>query len=136
MTNMTPKILIIEDAADQIKPIVEMLEYRGFEVIFAENGLDGIAKAIKYQPDLIVVDLLLVERGDEIDGFEVIKVIRNTQEIKGVGILAWTGHFVSGQHEIQALRVGADDFIRKDVDFGLFEARLEALLRRIRRNLI
>lgn len=128
---MAHKILIIEDVDEQVKPIIQMLEYRGYEVITAQNGIDGVVKADKHRPDLVIVDLLLVERGDEADGYEVIKTIRNTPEIASIAILAWTGHFVRGQDEIQALRAGADDFVRKDVDFGLLEAHIEALLRRV-----
>jgi len=131
---MPDKILIIEDVDDQVKPVIQMLEYRRYEVVTAQNGLDGVAHAIKHLPDLVIVDLLLVERGDATDGYEVIRVIRETPEIAAIGILAWTGHFVRGQDEIQALRAGADDFVRKDVDFGLLEARIEALLRRVRRS--
>ncbi len=130
---MAVKILIIEDVDDQVRPVIQLLQYRGYEVITAQNGLDGVANAVRYGPDLVIVDLLLVERGDATDGYEVIKVIRDTPEIGSVGILAWTGHFVRGQDEIQALRAGADDFVRKDVDFGLLEARIEALLRRAKR---
>jgi two-component system alkaline phosphatase synthesis response regulator PhoP len=127
---MAYKILIIEDLDDMVKPILQMLEYRGYEVITAQNGIDGVAQAIKHKPDLVIVDLLLVERGGEVSGFEAIKAIRGTPEIASIGILAWTSHFVRGQDEIQALRAGADDFVRKDVDFGVLEARIEALLRR------
>jgi len=127
---MSYKILIIEDVNIDVKPIMQTLEHSGFEVITAENGLDGIAKAIKNKPDIVIVDLLLVERGDETDGFDVIKVIRSTPEIAQIGILAWTSHFVRGQDEILALRSGADDFVRKDIDFGVLEARISALVRR------
>lgn len=129
---MAYKILIIEDEADQAKPIIQMLEYRGYKVFPSQNGISGLAKAVELRPDLVIVDLLLVEHGDEADGYDVIEAIRNTPEIASIGIIAWTIHFVSGQHEIRALRVGADDFVRKDVEFGVLEARIERLLKRIK----
>jgi two-component system alkaline phosphatase synthesis response regulator PhoP len=131
---MAHKILIIEDIDDMVKPIIQMLEYRGYEVLTAQNGLDGVAQAIKHRPDLVIVDLLLVERGDDVTGYQAIEMIRGTPEISSIGILAWTSHFVRGQDEIQALRAGADDFVRKDVEFGVLEARIEALLRRVART--
>lgn len=131
---MAHKLLIIEDAADEEKPIIQMLEYKEYVILTAHNGLDGVAKVIKHQPDLVIIDLLLVERGDETDGYDVIRVIRKTPEIASVGIIAWTSHFVRGQDEILALRTGADDFVRKDVEFGVLEARIEALLRRVKQT--
>jgi DNA-binding response OmpR family regulator len=127
------RILVIEDEERQSKPFVKMLEYREYEVIVAFNGLDGVALAVKHTPDLVIVDLLLVQRGDQMDGYDVIRTLRNTAETCNMGIVAWTGHFVDGQDEIRALREGADDFMSKEVEFGLLEARIEALLRRLSR---
>lgn len=128
---MPHKILVIEDDPDQSKPFIELLRYRGYDIVPADNGIDGVAKAVKHQPDLVIVDLLLVQRGDQMDGYEVIKVLRGTQETLNVRILAWTGHFVKKEDEIRALRAGADDYVSKDSEFGLLEARIEALLRRV-----
>jgi DNA-binding response OmpR family regulator len=133
---MSHVILVIEDDPEQSKPFTQMLKYRGYEVLHAFNGIDGLAKAIKFRPQLVIVDLLLVQRGDEMDGYDVIRAIRNTSEIKDVGILAWTGHYVDGNDEIRVLRTGADDYVTKDVEFGALEARIEALLRRITRTKI
>lgn len=131
---MPAKILIIEDNSGQSKPLIQMLTYRGFEIIHAANGIDGCAKAIAALPDLVIIDLLLVERGDEMDGYEVINVLRNTKQTAKVAILAWTGHFVERKDEIRVLRAGADDYLSKDAEIGVLEARIEALLRRIGRG--
>jgi DNA-binding response OmpR family regulator len=131
---MPYKVLVIEDDPDQSRPFVQMLKYRGYEVLTAYNGIDGVAQAIKHHPDLVIVDLLLVQRGDEMDGYDVIHALRETPETVNVGILAWTGHFVEQRDEIRALRAGADDYVAKDAEFGLLEARVEALLRRVLRT--
>ncbi len=131
---MAHKILLIEDDPDQSRPFTQMLRYRGYEILTAYNGVDGVAKAIQQHPHLVIVDLLLVQRGDEMDGFDVIQALRNTPPTAHVGILAWSGHFVERSDEIRALRAGADDYVSKDSEFGLLEARLEALLRRISRS--
>jgi DNA-binding response OmpR family regulator len=131
---MPYKILVIEDDPDQSKPFIQLLEYRGYEILNAYNGIDGVAKAIEHRPDLVIVDLLLVQRGDEMDGYDVIQALRNTPDIANIGILAWTGHFVNPKDEIRALRAGADDYVSKDAEFGLLEARIEALLRRVSRS--
>jgi DNA-binding response OmpR family regulator len=131
---MAHRIVVIEDDHSQSKPFIKLLEYRGYDVLHAYNGVDGIALIIRQKPDLVIVDLLLVKRGDSMDGYDVIQVLRNTSETEAVGILAWTSHFVERQDEIRALRAGADDFITKDAEYGLLEARIEALLRRIKRG--
>ena len=131
---MTFKILVIEDDPDQSRPFMQMLKYRGYDVLTAYNGIDGVAKAISYHPALVIVDLLLVQRGDEMDGYDVIQALKNTPETASIGIMAWTGHFVEGSDEIRALRAGADDYVSKDSEFGLLEARIEALLRRVART--
>lgn len=128
---MAHRILVIEDDPDQSKPFIELLRYRGYDIVPADNGIDGVAKAVKHQPDLVIVDLLLVQRGDQMDGYEVIRVLRSSPETMDVRILAWTGHFVKREDEIRALRAGADDYVSKDSEFGLLEARIEALLRRV-----
>jgi two-component system OmpR family response regulator len=131
---MSYKIIVIEDDVEQSKPFIETLVHnKDYEISHAFNGIDGVAAAVKDPPDLVIVDLLLVQRGDEMNGFEVIRTIRNAAETEAIGILAWTGHFVMRQDEIRALRAGADDFVNKDADFAVIEARIEAILRRVTR---
>jgi DNA-binding response OmpR family regulator len=131
---MSQKILVVEDEAEQAKPFISLLSYKGYEIIHAENGVDAIALALKERPSLAIIDLLVVRRGDEMDGYDLIHQLRETEETKNVAILAWTGHFVQRQDEIRALRAGADDYVSKDVEFGVIEARIEALLRRTARS--
>ena len=126
-------ILLVEDSQEQARPFQQLLEHRGYAITVAENGPQAIAAAQAGQPELVIVDLLLVERGDRMDGYQVIQELRARASTKTVGILAWTGHYVRAQDEIRALRLGADAFVSKDVEYGVLEARIEALIRR-RRN--
>lgn len=131
---MPCSILVIEDDREQSKPFIQMLKFKGYSVLHAYNGIDGMAKAIKSPPDLVIVDLLLVEKGDEMDGYDVIQALRETNETEGVGIIAWTSVFVDEKDQIRALLAGADDFVPKSLEFGVLEARIEALVRRLRRE--
>jgi DNA-binding response OmpR family regulator len=124
-------ILVVEDDAEQAKPFLDLLRFKGYRVVAAENGIDAVALAIQHKPDLVIVDLLLVLRGKELDGYNVIQALRSHAETEKVGILAWTSHFVKEADHIRALRTGADDFIAKDLEFGVLEARIDALLRRV-----
>ena len=129
---MLGRLLIVEDHQEESVPFRELLLFKGYDVIVCENGLDALAIAVEQKPDLIIVDLLLALRGDDLDGYEVIKRLRTVPTTRRIGILAWTSHFVKDKDQIRALRSGADDFVTKDVETGVLEARIEALLRRVR----
>lgn len=129
---MKTRILLVEDDGEQSRPLTQMLGYRGYEVTSACNGKDGVALAVANPPDLVIVDLLLFLRGDEMDGFDVIQALRRHPTTAQLAILAWTGHFVQSTDWIRALRSGADDYVTKDVEFGILEAKIEAILRRTR----
>ena len=132
MTNLKGKILLIEDEIEESEPLKDLLEDDGYEVQIAVNGIDGIEKAINFQPDVIIMDMLLVQLGDMMDGFEVIKRLRSIETTKKLGIISWTKHYVTTMEEKRALQKGADDFLRKDVEYGVLEARIKALIRRQR----
>jgi DNA-binding response OmpR family regulator len=129
---MLGKILLIEDEPAQSKALKLLLEYRGFEVECTANWEETCVKLLSFHPVLAIVDLLLIGPHD---GFEVIGFLRASR-FADIAIMASTSHFVNSRDEILALRAGADDFVRKDADFGLIEARIEALLRRLARSAI
>jgi two-component system, cell cycle response regulator DivK len=107
------KILYVEDNDDNfymLKMRFELLD--GFEVIFAENGEEGCAKAAAEHPDLILMDLDL----PVIDGWEATRRLKNNPATKQIPIIALTAHAMSGSRE-KALAVGCDDFDTKPVDF-------------------
>ena len=131
---MTKRILVIEDRQKEAKPIMQLLVFSGYTVIHAYNGVDGLALAAAEHPDLVLVDLLLVERGDSLTGYEVIERLRAVPATAQVGIIAWTSQLVEEKDAILALRIGADDYITKESAFGVLEARIEALLRRTSRT--
>ncbi|BCB76799.1 hypothetical protein GCM10022251_49420 [Phytohabitans flavus] len=127
------RILLVEDDGSQAKPFSQMLEYRGYTVRWAQDIVSATRIAREFDPHLVIVDLLLVSTEAEADGFDVITTLRSASfATQAFGIMVWTSHFVNAKDEIRALRSGADEYLRKDAEFGLIEARLEALLRRIR----
>ncbi|MFN2503184.1 MAG: response regulator transcription factor [Acidimicrobiales bacterium] len=121
----------MEDNYGQSRPIAQLLRHRGYDVVPVYDGPSAIERAREYHPDLVLIDLLLVERGDKLDGYDVISQLRGHPDTKEVGIIALSGHYIRGQDEIRALRLGADDFVRKETEFGVLEARIEAVLRRV-----
>ena len=117
------RILIIEDNEDLAFGLRNNLEIEGYEVLTAATGTAGVKQAREFDPDLILLDLML----PEMDGFEVLKTLRENENPAPVLILTARGEEVD---KVRGLRLGADDYVTKP--FGLMEllARVEALLRR------
>ena len=117
------RILIIEDNEDLVFGLQNNLEIEGYDVLIAATGTAGVQQAREFQPDLILLDLML----PEMDGFEVLKTLRQNGNSAPVLILTARGEEMD---KVTGLRLGADDYVTKP--FGLMEllARVEALLRR------
>lgn len=127
----TVRILLVEDEESHSKPFSELLRFHGYEIRCAKNLTDTREVLRSFTPLLAIVDLLLIS-ADDSDGFDVIRYLRASEHAH-LGILAWTANYVSARDEVLALRAGADDFVKKDADVGLIEARIDALIRRIGR---
>ncbi|NLV26802.1 MAG: response regulator [Methanomicrobiales archaeon] len=112
---MTGKILIIEDNEQNMYLIHFLLESHGYTVIEAENGLIGIEKAMKEHPDIILLDIQL----PEMDGYEIARIIRNTNEINSIPIIAVTSYAMAGDKE-KILSAGATDYIEKPINPATF----------------
>ncbi|MFM2375459.1 MAG: hypothetical protein RLZZ165_556, partial [Bacteroidota bacterium] len=120
MKNIKRKILVAEDE-DAIRFLLkENLEYEGYEVIEAENGLAGLEHAEKSSPDLILLDLML----PQMSGMEVCKRLRSTGNTVPVIMLTSRGQQMD---KVIGLKAGADDYITKPFDILELCARIEAL---------
>ena len=107
------RILYVEDNDDNVymlKLRFELLD--GFEVLVAEDGEAGCAKAIAENPDLILMDLDL----PVVDGWEASRWLKNNPATHDIPIIALTAHAMSGTRE-KALAAGCDEFDTKPVDF-------------------
>jgi DNA-binding response OmpR family regulator len=124
------RVLIVEDEEPQAQSMKEMLEFRGLTVRYVDSAREALAQAESFRPHVVVLDLLLVNLTDDRDGFDVIGQLRKKQGMQ-VGIVVLTSQYTDSRDEIRCLRAGADDYVRKAVEFGLIEARIEALLRRV-----
>jgi DNA-binding response OmpR family regulator len=121
------RILVVEDNRDLAYGLRNNLEIEGYAVEVAEDGSAGLAAARRAAPDLVILDLML----PELDGFRVLKALRGDSPEPPVLVLTARGEEAD---KVRALRMGADDYITKP--FGLLEllARVEAVLRRARRQ--
>jgi DNA-binding response OmpR family regulator len=121
------KILIVEDHDGIAQSLRANLEVEGHVVQTAADGIAGIALCVAWNPDLLILDLMLPGA----DGFEVLRTLRERESGTPVLILSALGAEVE---KVRGFRLGADDYVTKP--FGLLEllARVEALLRRRARD--
>jgi len=119
---MSEKILVIDDEEPTVQLIGMLLDRRGFEVIKAYRAEEGLRKAYRYQPDLVLLDIMM----PDMDGWEVCKRLR---EMSDVPII-----FLTARGEVRdvvrGLEMGADDYVVKPYDNDELVARVKAHLRR------
>lgn len=118
------KILIIEDDKFVLMGIKDDLEFEGFEVLTAGNGMEGLKLALQMDFRLIILDILL----PMLNGFEVCKKIRETG--KNTPILMLTAARTEEIDKVMGLELGADDYVTKPVGSRELVARVKAILRR------
>ena len=121
---MNEKILLVDDEKDIVEFLQYNLEKEGFEVIIAYDGAQAIQKLVD-KPDLIILDIMM----PKINGFEVCKIIRETEGFERTPIIFLTAKS-SEMDEIKGLELGGDDFIRKPISPQKLIARVNANLRK------
>ena len=105
------KILYVEDNPDNVYMLTRRLKKKGFELIIAGDGQEGIDKAIEESPDLILMDLSLPTR----DGWTATAKIKEIEEVKDIPIIALSAHAMP-EHRDRAIKAGCSDYDTKPVD--------------------
>lgn len=117
------KILLVEDNADNRDMLSRRLERKGYHVVFAVDGQEGVNKVKQEMPDIILMDMSL----PIIDGWEATKLIKNDPEVENIPVIALTAHAMSGDRE-KAMSVGCNEYETKPIDLGRLVAKMELLL--------
>ncbi len=117
------KILLVEDNEMNSDMLSRRLTRKGFDVVVAVDGIEGLSLAASDQPDLILMDMSL----PGMDGWEATRQVKAAPETNHIPIIALTAHAMSDDRE-KALEAGCDDYDTKPVE-------LERLLRKIGRLL-
>jgi two-component system alkaline phosphatase synthesis response regulator PhoP len=120
-------ILLVDDEKDILEFLSYNLEKEGYDVVTANNGIIGLELAIKYKPDLIILDVMM----PEMDGIEVCEKIRNTSDLQHILILFLTARSEE-YSELAGFGAGADDYITKPIKPKLLISRVNAILKRTR----
>lgn len=119
-----PRILVVEDEAPNLEIIVRLLTLKGYEVLSACDGPQGVALAVTAKPDLILMDLALPVPGD---GLQATRQIRSHAGMAAVPILALTASAMAGDQEL-ARQAGCNDLQSKPYDFARLLGKIQSLL--------
>jgi two-component system, OmpR family, alkaline phosphatase synthesis response regulator PhoP len=117
------KILFIEDEPDQIMMVRLRLEKNGYEIFAAQEGREGLDKAIELCPDLVLLDIVV----PGLDGFEICKRLKKNPRTQKIPIIVTTA---AGQDDIEqlCLLLGAEDCVRKPYDSSDLVNKIKACL--------
>lgn len=119
------KILLVDDEEDILEMIRYNLEKEGFEVEVANNGREAIEKAKKFNPNLVLLDVMM----PEMDGIETCLAIKDIDGLKNTMIAFLTARG-EDYSQIAGFDSGADDYITKPIKPRVLVSRIKALLRR------
>ena len=117
------KILLVEDNEMNRDMLSRRLERRGYTIVMAVDGQQGVDLARSESPDLILLDMSL----PIIDGWEAARRIKAQAESKDIPLIALTAHAMAGDKE-KALQAGCDDYDTKPVELPRLLGKIQALL--------
>jgi CheY-like chemotaxis protein len=117
------KILLIEDNEMNRDMLSRRLKRKGFEVVIAADGDQGVQLAREERPDIILMDMSL----PVLDGWQATQQIKASAETGSIPIIALTAHALAGDRE-KSLNAGCDEYETKPVDFPRLMAKIETFL--------
>jgi len=123
------KILVIDDTELMVRLTTDILTKHGYEVVSANNGVDGIKMVASEKPDLVLLDVVM----PGIDGFEVCKLLRKDESNNLIPIIMLTAQG-NEEDKLVGLEIGADDYITKPFNPRELVSRVRNTLLRIDRN--
>ncbi len=121
------KILLVDDEPDILEIVGYNLSNEGYQVITAENGLEGVKKAKKELPHLIILDVMM----PEMDGIEACEQIRKHPDLKNTMVTFLTARG-EDYSQVAGFDAGADDYITKPIKPKVLISKVKALLRRFK----
>ena len=118
-----PKVLLVEDNEMNRDMLSRRLARRGFDVLMAVDGEQGVQMAKAEMPDLILMDMSL----PVLDGWEATRQIKAEASTQSIPLIALTAHAMAGDRD-KSIQAGCDDFDTKPVDRPRLLAKIDALL--------
>ena len=117
------KILLVEDNEMNRDMLSRRLERKGFEVLIAVDGLEGVNMARSETPDLILMDMSL----PVMDGWEAVRTLKDDPETQAIPVLGLSAHAMTPDRD-KAINAGCDDYDTKPVDIKRLLENIQALL--------
>jgi two-component system, cell cycle response regulator DivK len=117
------KILIVEDNEMNLDMLTRRLIRRGYDVVSATDGVEGLQLASYELPDLVLMDMSL----PKMDGWEATRHLKANTETKDIPVIALTAHAMVGDRE-KALEAGCDDYDTKPIDLTRLLLKIGSLL--------
>ena len=124
-TLIMAKILVVEDNEMNRDMLTRRLQRRGYEVVIAVDGAEGLAMAQSESPALVLMDISL----PVLDGWEATRRLKMAPETKSIPVIALTAHAMTGDRE-RCIEAGCDDFDTKPVEIARLVGKIETLLQR------
>ncbi|MCL4119453.1 UNVERIFIED_CONTAM: hypothetical protein GTU68_044609, partial [Idotea baltica] len=121
------KILLVDDEPDILEIVSYNLEAEGYQVFTAKNGQEGVAKAKKKKPHLVILDVMM----PEMDGIEACEQMRKTPNLENTLITFLTARG-EDYSQVAGFDAGADDYITKPIKPKVLVSKVKALLRRLK----
>src|SRR3954469_4625726 len=118
-----PRLLLVEDNEENRDGLSRHLRRKGFEVLVAVDGQQGVAAARSEAPDLILMDMSL----PVLDGWEATRQLKAAAETRHIPVIALTAHAMAGDRE-KALSAGCDEYDTKPVEFARLLGKIQSLL--------
>ncbi len=117
-----PKVLLVEDNEANRDMLSRRLQRRGFEVVFAVDGAEGVARSKSDAPDIVLMDMSL----PVMNGWEATRAIKADTNTAHVPVIALTAHSMAGDRE-KAMEAGCDDYDTKPIDLPRLLEKMAAL---------
>lgn len=118
-----PRILLVEDNEMNRDMLTRRLERRGFEILAAPDGAEGVKMALAEKPDLVLMDMSL----PVMDGWDATRAIKADPAGATIPVIALTAHAMAGDRE-KCLAAGCDEYDTKPVEFPRLMEKIDALL--------
>jgi CheY-like chemotaxis protein len=118
-----PKILLVEDNEANRDMLSRRLIRKGYEVVLAVDGQNGVESALSEAPDLVLMDMSL----PVLDGWEATRRLKSAPITQHIPVIALTAHAMSGDRE-KAIEAGCDDYDTKPIELPRLLGKIEALL--------